>query len=227
MLNSIWYKCLQWWSTYSYSSGQVYHHPSCSDYRTSNFCVRCEEQWQYNAGESRWKMFFLEAVPATISSHTCIVEYSDHLATFFHDCYSPVWAVIDPPTSYYCLCNMFITTSSWFHTHCCLHSVSVSKAWKEKFSVQCKVLWKYVFVLCCDYCNHWTYSHTACPVWADAASVTTNRNWSKGNNFVIAPIFSTVCTGMVLEKKVSEEITECCGRGAVNSWGIFNSTDWQ
>jgi len=47
------YKCLQWWSTYS----QVCHHPSCSDYRTSNFCVRCEEQWQYDAGESRLQMF--------------------------------------------------------------------------------------------------------------------------------------------------------------------------
>jgi len=34
---------------------------------------------------------------------------------------------------------------------------------------------------------------------------------------VIAPIISTICTGMVLDKKVSEEITERFGRGTVNS----------
>ena len=36
------------------------------------------------------------------------------------------------------------TSTSWFHTHCCLCAVSVSKTKKEKFPEQCKVLWKYV-----------------------------------------------------------------------------------
>ena len=67
-----------------------------------------------------------------------------------------------------------LASTSWFHSHCCLCAVSVSTTKKEKFPEQCKVLWKYVCVLHCNYCNHWTHSHTADPVRGDAASASTN-----------------------------------------------------
>ena len=70
-------------------------------------------------------MFFLEAVPATISSHTCSVEYSDHLTTFSVTAIPLcVLLLIHSHACDYCLCNNFATTTSWFHTLCCLHSVS-------------------------------------------------------------------------------------------------------
>ena len=156
----------------------------------------------------------------------CIVEYSDHLTTFYHVCCSPLRATIHPPTNDYHLYHVFATYSIWFHFIVCLHAVPVSQSRKEKHSKQYEVLWKSVSILCCDYCNHWTHCHTACPVWTNAASA--NWNWSKGNSSVIAPIISTVCTGMVCEEKISEQIQDWLGWEdvAVNSWGTFFLYDW-
>jgi len=79
--------------------------------------------------------------------------------------------------------------------------LTTSQCKKEKHSKHYKVLWKYVFVLCCDYCNHWTHSHTASPVWTNAASASKNWNWSKGNSSVIAPIISTSALGWYVKKR--------------------------
>ena len=75
-------------------------------------------------------------------------------------CMTVIRAATDPPTSDYPLHNYFATITCWCHTHCCLHTALVSEA-KKWFSEQGKVLWKHVFVLCCDYCNCWTHCHTA------------------------------------------------------------------
>ena len=105
-----------------------------------------------------------DEIPAVISSHTCIMEYSDCRTTPYHDCYPTGRTATNPPASYYRVYNNFATNNIWFSTHCCLCAVSVSTTKKEKFPEQFQVLWKYVCVLCRDYCNHWTHPHTADPV---------------------------------------------------------------
>ena len=99
----------------------------------------------------------------SVNVSTRIVEYSDHLTTFSTTAI-PLCVLLLIYSQVTCLCNNFTTTTSWFHTRCCLPSVSVSKSRKENFAEQCKVLWKYVFAICYDYCNYWTHSHTTCPV---------------------------------------------------------------
>ena len=80
-----------------------------------------------------------------------------------------------PSSSDYHVYIIFANDTCWFHNHCCLLAVSVAKAIKwEKYPEQCEVLWKYVFALCHNYCNHWTHPRTADPVRGDAASASTH-----------------------------------------------------
>ena len=59
-------------------------------------------------------MLFHEALPATISSHTCIVEYFDCPTTFCHDSYSPLCAATDSPANGYRFDSNFAITSFSF-----------------------------------------------------------------------------------------------------------------
>ena len=105
----------------------VIHHPSCSVYGTSNFCVHCEEQLQYKAEVYRMQMFILEVLPTTNLPDACTVEYTDVFTAFLNACYSPVCAVIDTPTSDFCLYSIFANADTcWLHTCCCFFVVPMS-----------------------------------------------------------------------------------------------------
>ena len=125
----------------------MYHHPSCCVSGTTDFHVHCEEQLQYKAEVCRLQMFLREALPTVIIPHTCITEYSDGRTTPYHDCCPTGCTATNPPTSYYHLYNNCATSTSWFHTHCCLCAVSVSTTKEEKFPEQCKVLWMCVYFI--------------------------------------------------------------------------------